>query len=248
MAAGFMEGWMPAKCANCGMESQGRFCPRCGIDKESLPATTPGSHIIVPSTPAVQPARAEPRQLGNMNVTAPIGQMQGRFKEMEAGSVSSRGGRLVTDEGMVWEEKPNPVILAGLVFKYLVALVVILFLYANVPSQGEGTTLLLWFVIALAHIGLRFWEISSTKYRMTSQRLEITAGMFNQKTVAFELYQMAPAVITRPLLLRLVKTGNLTITSPFIILRAIRNPEVVRDLIRDFGQSEASRMDKIRWR
>jgi hypothetical protein len=59
---------------------------------------------------------------------------------------------------------------------------------------------------------------------------------------------MAPAVITRPLLLRLVGTGNLTISPPFIVLRAIRNPEVVRDLIRDFGQSEASRMDKIRWR
>jgi hypothetical protein len=243
-----MEELMPAKCANCGMESQGRFCPRCGIDKEVPPVRAQGSHIIVPSSPSIQPSQAEARQLGNVNVTAPIGQMQGRFKEMEVGSVSSRGGRLVTDEGMVWEEKPNPIVLAGLVFKYFIALIVILLLYANVPSQGEGTTLLLWLVIAVGHIGLRFWEIASTKYRMTSQRLEVTAGLFNQKTVAYELYQMAPAVITRPLLLRLVKTGNLTIPSPFIILRAIRNPEVVRDLIRDFGQGEASRMDKIRWR
>jgi len=239
---------MPGKCANCGMESDGRFCPRCGIDKENPPVPAGGSHIIVPNSASIQPSQAQPRQLGNMNVTAPIGQMQGRFREMEAGSVSSRGGRLVTDEGMVWEEKPNPIILAGLVFKYFVALIVILFLYANVPSQGEGSTLLLWLVIAVGHIGLRFWEIRSTKYRMTSQRLEVTAGMFNQRTIAYELFQMAPAVITRPLLLRLVKTGNLTISPPFIVLRAIRNPEVVRDLIRDFGQTEASRMDKIRWR
>jgi hypothetical protein len=240
---------MPAKCANCGMESDGKFCPRCGIDKENPPVRAQGSHIIVPNSASIQPSQPAPRQLGNMNVTAPIGQMQGRFREMEAGSVSSRGGRLVTDEGMVWEEKPNPIILAGLVFKYFVALIIILFLFGNVTGlQDAGTILLLWFVVAVVHIGLRFWEIRSTKYRMTSQRLEVTAGMFNQRTVAYELYQMAPAVITRPLLLRLVKTGNLTISPPFIVLRAIRNPEVVRDLIRDFGQSEASRMDKIRWR
>ena len=240
---------MPAKCANCGMESDGRFCPRCGIDKVNPPVPAGGSHIIVPSSPSIQPSQPEPRQLGNMNVTAPIGQMQGRFKEMDAGSVSSRGGRLVTDEGMVWEEKPNPIILAGLVFKYFVALIVILFLFGNVSGlQDAGTILLLWFVAAVVHVGLRFWEIRSTKYRMTSQRLEVTAGLFNQRTIAYELFQMAPAVITRPLLLRLVKTGNLTISPPFIVLRAIRNPEVVRDLIRDFGQSEASRMDKIRWR
>jgi hypothetical protein len=240
---------MPAKCANCGMESDGRFCPRCGIDKVNPPVPAGGSHIIVPNSPSIQPSQPEPRQLGNMNVTAPIGQMQGRFKEMDAGSVSSRGGRLVTDEGMVWEEKPNPIILAGLVFKYFVALIVILFLFGNVSGlQDAGTILLLWFVAAVVHVGLRFWEIRSTKYRMTSQRLEVTAGLFNQRTIAYELFQMAPAVITRPLLLRLVKTGNLTISPPFIVLRAIRNPEVVRDLIRDFGQSEASRMDKIRWR
>jgi hypothetical protein len=189
------------------------------------------------------------RQAIPADSAAPITQLQGRFREMEAGTVTARGGRLATDEGMVWEEKPSLILLAGLIGKYLVAIVLAAMFFNNVAgAQGGAQFLLLLLVVAAIHIGLRFWEIRSTKYRMTSQRLEITAGLFNQKTATFELYQMAAGQITRPLLLRLVKTGNLFIPSPPIQLKAIRNPEVVRDMLRDFGQREASRMDKIRWR
>jgi len=240
---------MAAKCQNCGSESSGRFCPDCGHDKgaSDSPATATS---IAPA--ATAPARIE--RAASMDPTAipvdsaaPIAQLQGRFREMQAGTVTARGSRLMTDEGMVWEEQPSVILIAGLIAKYLLAMVATLWLFSIVPNaNGGGTFLLLLMAVAAIHVGLRFWEIRSTKYRMTSQRLEVTAGLFNQRTVTYELHQMAAGQITRPFLLRLVKTGNLSIGA--LQLKAIRNPEVVRDMLRDFGQREASRLDKIRWR
>jgi hypothetical protein len=243
---------MVAKCGNCGVESSGRFCPECGHDKESGASPAGISPAIAPAgvtrAMTTRPPEMNPQTIP-VDSTAPIEQLQGRFREINAGTVTARGGRMMTDEGMVWEEKPSPVLLLGLIAKYVIAVILTVLLFGNVPqSSGEGTFLLLLFVVGVIHVGMRFWELTSTKYRMTSQRLEVTSGLFNQTTVTFELHQMAPGQITRPLFLRLVKRGNLYIPAPPIFLRAIRNPEVVRDMLRDFGQREASRMDKIRWR
>jgi len=241
---------MAAKCQNCGSESSGRFCPDCGHDKGAADSPAPVSTSITPA--AAAPARIE--RAASMDPTtipvdsaAPITQLQGRFREMQAGTVTARGSRLMTDEGMVWEEQPSVILIASLIAKYLIAMVATVWLFSIVPNaNGGGTFLLLLMGVAAIHVGLRFWEIRSTKYRMTSQRLEVTAGLFNQRTVTYELHQMAAGQITGPFLLRLVKTGNLSIGP--LQLKAIRNPEVVRDMLRDFGQREASRLDKIRWR
>ena len=241
---------MAAKCPNCGSESSGRFCPECGHDKGTTDSPTAVSNSMTPA--AAAPARIE--RSASMDPTAipvdsaaPITQLQGRFREIQAGTVTARGSRFMTDEGMVWEDKPSVIVITGLVAKYVIAMVAAILLFSNLPNaSGAGTFLLLLLVVAAIHVGLRFWEIRSTKYRMTSQRLEVTAGLFNQRTVTFELHQMAAGQITRPFLLRLVKTGNLSIGA--LQLKAIRNPEVVRDMLRDFGQREASRLDKIRWR
>jgi Bacterial PH domain len=241
---------MADKCQNCGSESSGRFCPECGHDKGASDSAITASASM--TSAAAAPARIE--RAASMDPTAipvdssvPIAQLQGRFKEIQAGTVTARGSRFMTDEGMVWEDKPSVILITGLVAKYLIAMVATLWLFSNIPnSSGAGTFLLLLFVVGAIHVGLRFWEIHSTKYRMTSQRLEVTAGLFNQRTVTYELHQMGAGQITRPFLLRLVKTGNLSLGA--LQLKAIRNPEVVRDMLRDFGQREASRLDKIRWR
>lgn len=244
---------MPAKCENCGLESPGRFRPQCGHDKDAQAGSPAGVSAAI-SPAGITPVMTErsphlDHEAIPADSAAPIEQLQGRFHEMDPGMVTARGGRWMTDEGMVWEDKPSLILLTGLVVKYLLVAILAVFLFSNIPQfQGEGTLLLVLLVVAAIHIGLRFWELRAIKYRMSSQRLEITAGLFNQCTTTFELYQLPAGQITRPLLLRLVKAGNLFIPSPPIQLRAIRNPEVVRDMLRDFGQKEASRMDKIRWR
>jgi membrane protein YdbS with pleckstrin-like domain len=105
-------------------------------------------------------------------------------------------------------------------------------------------------VIALLHIGWRFWELRSISYRVSSQRLEVTQGRFSQTTQTYELIRMGESpTITTPILLRAFGRGNLYITVPqALTLQAIRDPKAVRDLLRRAGQIEVSRWDKIRLR
>jgi hypothetical protein len=71
---------------------------------------------------------------------------------------------------------------------------------------------------------------------------------FTRVSVSYEIHQLGDAVIHSPILLRLFSRGNLTITGQQICLSGIRKPEAVRDLLRNAGQGEAQRMDKVRWR
>jgi hypothetical protein len=64
----------------------------------------------------------------------------------------------------------------------------------------------------------------------------------------YELHQLGDAVIVKPLLLRFFGVANLVITSPPITLFGLRNAQYVRDILRQGGQLEAQRVDKIRFR
>jgi hypothetical protein len=59
---------------------------------------------------------------------------------------------------------------------------------------------------------------------------------------------LGDAVILKPLLLRMFGVSNLVITKPSVKLVGLRNAEYVRDILRQGGQLEAQRVDKIRWR
>ena len=59
---------------------------------------------------------------------------------------------------------------------------------------------------------------------------------------------MGDAVIVKPLLLRIFGVSNLEITNPPVKLVGLRNAEYVRDILRQGGQLEAQRVDKIRFR
>lgn len=175
-----------------------------------------------------------------------INQVDGSFRKIRAGNVSQTGISTFdeSDECTVWAEKPSLALASGLVLRYLFTLLLV-----SLLAQGIGASwIFLVTAVGLAHIGLRLWALRTTHYRMTSQRLEITSGLLTQGTVTYELHQVGEAVIIRPLILRLVNRGNLSISSPFIAMRGIRNPQVVRDLMRSLGQNEAERFDKVRWR
>ena len=59
---------------------------------------------------------------------------------------------------------------------------------------------------------------------------------------------MGDAVIVKPLLLRIFGVSNLEIAKPPVKLYGLRNAEYVRDILRQGGQMEAQRVDKIRFR
>jgi hypothetical protein len=102
----------------------------------------------------------------------------------------------------------------------------------------------LFTVLFLAYI----LKLMTTKYSASSQRLIVEEGSLHSVNRPYELHQLGDALIVKPLLLRLFNVSNLEIVKPPITLVGLRNAEYVRDILRQGGQMEASRVDKIRFR
>jgi hypothetical protein len=105
------------------------------------------------------------------------------------------------------------------------------------------------FVVLYALLfALYFFRLKSTRYCASSQRLIVEEGAWHAVNKPYELHQLGDAVIVKPALLRLFNVANLVITQPPIELKGLRNAEYVRDILRQGGQLEAQRADKIRFR
>jgi hypothetical protein len=91
-------------------------------------------------------------------------------------------------------------------------------------------------------------KLKTTKYYASSQRLIVEEGSLHSVNRPYELHQLGDAVIVKPLLLRLFGVSNLVITKPQVELYGLRNADYVRDILRQGGQLEAQRVDKIRFR
>jgi hypothetical protein len=91
-------------------------------------------------------------------------------------------------------------------------------------------------------------KLMTTKYCASSQRLIVEEGSLHSVNRPYELHQLGDAVIVRPLLLRMFGISNLEITKPAVSLYGLRNADYVRDILRQGGQMEAQRVDKIRFR
>jgi hypothetical protein len=91
-------------------------------------------------------------------------------------------------------------------------------------------------------------KLKTTKYCASSQRLIVEEGSLHSVNRPYELHQLGDAVIVKPLLLRMFGVSNLVITKPHVELVGLRNAEYVRDILRQGGQMEAQRVDKIRFR
>jgi hypothetical protein len=122
------------------------------------------------------------------------------------------------------------------------------------PSQGLTLNgILLWiklgFTALFALLLAGYWfKLKTTKYCASSQRLIVEEGALHSVNRPYELHQLGDAVIHKPALLRMFGVSNLEFVEPHIELYGLRNAEYVRDILRQGGQIEAQRADKIRWR
>jgi len=93
---------------------------------------------------------------------------------------------------------------------------------------------------------VRWWMNRSTSYELTSQRLKIHRGIFNRRLEEIELYRVKDYVMDRPLFLRMLGLGNLTLitsdaTTHTVVLAAIPNVAWVREQLRTQVQAERDR-------
>jgi uncharacterized membrane protein YdbT with pleckstrin-like domain len=104
-----------------------------------------------------------------------------------------------------------------------------------------GTYLLcLLFCWLIVPIFIAIWtaiKLKSTRYRLTTERLRITEGVFSKRTEELELYRVRDMSLEKPFLYRMFSKGNiLLITSdqsaPNLLLEAIPHAESLMDVLR----------------
>ena len=121
------------------------------------------------------------------------------------------------------------------------------------PGKREDTAYFLTLAIGILVIVYQVYQhcvwalrLKNIKYKMSSQRLMIDSGIFSKKTTTHDLHKhSSTGEIQSPFFPRLCGRSNLWVG---LWLSGIRNAEAVRDLIRNAGQIEASRIDKARFR
>ena len=179
--------------------------------------------------------------------TASVNAFDSRIGELGAGLVTERVAAILSpsDEQMVWQERPSPILLVGLASRYMAVILL-------ACLMRTWFWAVFWLFIGAIHLGIRFYGLYTTNYALTSQRLEVTSGILNQTKVTYEVHHIENAVIVSPLILRLFGRSNLTVGLPrggsSITLYGIQKADFVRDVIRGASQIEGNRTDLIRWR
>lgn len=278
--------------------------------REIIPSSGP-----LPAVPAAQQG-IHRRAIQQPQATASVQSVTGVLSDIGDNVVTSGAERILdtSDENMVWQERPSPVLLIPRFLKYAVVMVIVMMIFSVIDryagpwlervaeSQGAklGSTLvdhdtrmsqtrknakrarlkaaqtqadnatdtdtddvrvirrhqarvlvdIQWIIAGVLFL---LWitylvRLLTTRYSASSQRLIVEEGILHSENRPYELHQLGDAVITKPLIPRLFGVGNLQIVVPPVKLIGLRNPEYVRDLIRQGGQLEAQRVDKVRFR
>lgn len=151
-------------------------------------------------------------------------------------------------EETLWSGTPSWTLLAGRIALILVTLAVIPVLHflSRGGTVDEGT---------MGGIGIAFWavfialciefvwlvigliQLRSTLYTITNQRLMIETGIVSRSLSEIDLRYVDDSQFTQSVLDRILAIGNVTIHSsdtstPTTVLRSIRDPRAVREMIR----------------
>jgi membrane protein YdbS with pleckstrin-like domain len=189
-------------------------CPDCGRDVSTLATACP--HCGRPS-----PAG-----------TAPIGSPAAAKKEET-----------------LWKGTPSTILLTGYVIGIVVVLVAIpllaYFFASTMPDPARAANMVAFGWIAASALAgvllialLVAWiRIRSTRYTVTNQRVLIEQGIFSKTVDEIDLRYVDDSSFGQSLLDRVLGIGSVTLMSsdastPRFVLRSIRDPRGVREMIR----------------
>ena len=134
-------------------------------------------------------------------------------------------------EEVLWKGSPSQVLNLG---KYLVAL-----LLAIGIAVGGLFFPLAWaaLLIPLAWAIWTFVETRSVHHELTTERIRMTAGIFNQKLDDVELYRVKDTSMERPFWYRVFGLSTLVIetsdrSQPRIEIKAVHNGDELRETLR----------------
>jgi uncharacterized membrane protein YdbT with pleckstrin-like domain len=151
-------------------------------------------------------------------------------------------------EQTLWQGSPSATLLAGHILGVIAVLCVIPALahfFARTMGDDDGAGLITfgWWAtgilvtIQLLVLIVAWIQLRGTKYTITNQRVLVEQGVFSKTVDEIDLRYLDDSAFTQTFLDRMLGIGNVTLvssdkTSPRYVLRSIKDPRGVREIIR----------------
>lgn len=137
-----------------------------------------------------------------------------------------------TTEEIIWEGSQSQVLNIGTYLSMILLIVIIGALgFIIFPFSAVLA------IFPLLYMFYKWLKVHFNKYKITSERIFSTSGIFSKTTEAMELYRVRDIDIYEPFWQRLFKLGNIDLTSsdatdPKFTLRAVPKPQELQNKIR----------------
>jgi len=165
------------------------------------------------------------------------------------GMAPAPAAQVPRSEETLWQGTPSPTLLIGHIAG--IALVVVgipliaHFFASTMPDErrAEGMIRFGWvaagilFLIQFAALLVAWIRLRSTKYNVTNQRVLVEQGVFSKTVDEIDLRYVEDSTFHQSLVERILGIGSVTLISsdkntPRYVLRSIKDPRHVRELIR----------------
>ena len=94
-----------------------------------------------------------------------------------------------------------------------------------------------WLVVPIIYAIVKWIQLRSRHYELTTQRVRLRQGIFSKRTDELELYRVKDSTVLEPFWQRLFRLGNIVITTndttnPTMTIEALPNAREVREKLR----------------
>jgi len=137
-----------------------------------------------------------------------------------------------TQEQIVWEGSQSQVLNFGIFISMgIVSLVIVVLSLMFFPLAAALV------ILPLIYIFIKWLIVRNHRYKVTTERIFYTTGIFSKKTEALELYRVRDVDMYEPFWQRLFKLGNVALTTSDktamnFLLKAVPNPGELMNNIR----------------
>lgn len=137
-----------------------------------------------------------------------------------------------TKEDIIWEGSQSQVLNFGIfVSMGIISLIILALSLMFFPLAA------ILVVIPLAYLFVKWLIVKNHRYKVTTERIFYTTGIFSKKTEAMELYRVRDVDMYEPFWQRLFKLGNVALTTSDktamnFLLKAVPRPSELMNNIR----------------
>lgn len=137
-----------------------------------------------------------------------------------------------TQEEVIWEGSQSQVLNFGIfILMGIISVIILVLGFMFFPI----TAILVLFPVV--YIFVKWLIVKNHKYKVTTERIFYTTGIFSKRTEAMELYRVRDVDMYEPFWQRLFKLGNIAITTSDktaqnFLLKAVPNPSELMNNIR----------------